>query len=673
MELSEAIQHIGEEEDTGPVELTDWPNPPTVEDLQNDLSDCESDHDSNTARIDGWLDNLNITSEAATEKGKPKTKSSINPKLIRKQAEWRYAALSEPFLASPDIFNVDPVTFEDKAGAVQNQLVLNNQFNTKLNKVKFIDDYVRTAVDEGTVIMRVGWETETEEELVTMMTPTGEMIQVVQPKVIKNQPTIDICDYNNVYVDPTCEGDLDKAGFVIYQYESSLSDLKKAGIYYNLDYIDSSLGNTSELEGEDHASTEGLEGTSFEFSDKPRKKLVVNEYWGFRDIDGSGETTAFVGTWVGETMIRLQENPYPDKKVPFVLVQYLPVRREIYGEPDGALIEDNQKVVGAVTRGMIDIMARSANGQVGYKKGALDVTNKRKFDAGKDYEFNPTDDPRNTFYTHTYPEIPNSAMGMLQIQQQEAESITGVRPYATTQSEATATQSRNALDAATKRENGILRRLSEGMKQLGRKIIAMNAKFLSEEEFIRVTNEQFVPVRRDDLAGNFDLRLSISTVEADNEKAQELSFMLQTLGNNVPFDFTKKLLAEIANLRKMPELAKDLMAYEPPPPTPEQQQMQQLELQKLMLENQILQTQILENQADAGLTQAKTGTEYAKQGVTKADMDKKNLDFIEQQSGVEHARNVDKITSQAESQAKLKIVEAQLNAMAERNKPQNQS
>ncbi len=198
MELSEAIQHIGEEEDTGPVELTDWPNPPTVEDLQNDLSDCESDHDSNTARIDGWLDNLNITSEAATEKGKPKTKSSINPKLIRKQAEWRYAALSEPFLASPDIFNVDPVTFEDKAGAVQNQLVLNNQFNTKLNKVKFIDDYVRTAVDEGTVIMRVGWETETEEELVTMMTPTGEMIQVVQPKVMKNQPTIDICDYNNV-------------------------------------------------------------------------------------------------------------------------------------------------------------------------------------------------------------------------------------------------------------------------------------------------------------------------------------------------------------------------------------------------------------------------------------------------------------------------------------------
>jgi len=81
----------------------------------------------------------------------------------------------------------------------------------------------------------------------------------------------------------------------------------------------------------------------------------------------------------------------------------------------------------------------------------------------------------------------------------------------------------------------------------------------------------------------------------------------------------------------------------------------------------------MENQADAGLTQAKTGTEYAKQGASKADMDKKNLDFIEQQSGVEHARNVDKITSQAESQAKLKIVEAQLNAMAERNKPQNQS
>jgi hypothetical protein len=37
-----------------------------------------------------------------------------------------------------------------------------------------------------------------------------------------------------------------------------------------------------------------------------------------------------------------------DKKLPFISVQYLPTRKSIYGEPDGALLEDNQKIIGAV-------------------------------------------------------------------------------------------------------------------------------------------------------------------------------------------------------------------------------------------------------------------------------------------------------------------------------------
>jgi hypothetical protein len=37
----------------------------------------------------------------------------------------------------------------------------------------------------------------------------------------------------------------------------------------------------------------------------------------------------------------MEENPFPDKKLPFISVQYLPTRKSIYGEPDGALLEDN--------------------------------------------------------------------------------------------------------------------------------------------------------------------------------------------------------------------------------------------------------------------------------------------------------------------------------------------
>ena len=61
-------------------------------------------------------------------------------------------------MATPNIFKVNPVTYEDNYSAKQNELVLNHQFNTQINKVKFIDEYIRSAVNTGTSIIRVGWE-----------------------------------------------------------------------------------------------------------------------------------------------------------------------------------------------------------------------------------------------------------------------------------------------------------------------------------------------------------------------------------------------------------------------------------------------------------------------------------------------------------------------------------
>ena len=130
--------------------LVNWKKPPSLEDLKTDLKEATPAHSAMKARVKTWLDNLNVEGSAKVNNGK--NKSSIVPKLIRKQAEWRYSALSEPFLSTPDVFNVYPVSFEDKKAAQQNELVLNNQFNVAINKTRFIDEFVRSAVDEGTLI-----------------------------------------------------------------------------------------------------------------------------------------------------------------------------------------------------------------------------------------------------------------------------------------------------------------------------------------------------------------------------------------------------------------------------------------------------------------------------------------------------------------------------------------
>lgn len=686
--------------------LTTWKNAPTLQNLKQDLLDAKNVHDAQQTKIAEWLDNLNVTGKAKVQT--PKGNSAIVPKLIRKQAEWRYASLSEPFLSTDDIFNVKPVTWEDRNAAHQNQLVLNHQFNVALDKTHFVDEYVRAAVDEGTVIVRVGWEfieeeytgtfpviefrvnpelgplhehlhqlmeespseyeTDVPEELKQAHELTMEQGQPIEAVIIgqkeekrtrtvSNRPTLEVCDYRNVIIDPTCMGDIDKAGFVIYSFESSLSQLEKEGKKYkNLDQIN--ISNNSILGTPDHHSSDGTK--SFNFSDEPRKKFVVYEYWGYWDIDGSGVVQPFVASWVGNTMIRMEENPFPDKKIPFVIEQYLPVRKSSYGEPDGALLEDNQKIIGAVTRGMIDIMGKSANGQTGLRKDMLDTTNKRKFDKGQDYEFNSNVDPRQGVYMHTYPEIPASAQFMLGLQNQEAESMTGVKSYSQGVSGASlgdvAAGVRGALDAASKRELGILRRLSNGLVKIGRKMISMNAEFLSDTEVIRITNDEFAVVKKDDLPGNFDLRLSISTAEEDNNKAEQLAFLFQTVGPNADPDLTKMILADIAKLRKMPDLAKRIEAYQPQP-DPLVQEKAQLEIELLKAQLATEQAKAASYQSQAQLDLAKAGTEGVKQGNLQSDTDLKNLDFVEQESGVKQERAKELHGEQARSQVQLKLLD----------------
>lgn len=674
--------------------LTSWKNEPSLLALKQDLEAAKPSQQNQLTRIQRWSDLMAVRGNARPPQ--VKGRSSIQPKLIRRQAEWRYSALTEPFLSSQKLFKVAPVTFEDDKAAKQNELVLNWQFRTKLNRVKLIDDYVRATVDEGTSIVRVGWKRVTvpvkekvpvfthyqiqdeqqaqmlqqalalkqenlreyEEkvpreirEAVILYEETGQITYAQQTseqevsveKILENRPTIDVLSPYNVYIDPSCSGDLDRALFVVVSFETNKADLLKEGKRYkNLDRVNWQ-GNTPMAEPDHDSKTP----ETFQFTDALRKKVVAYEYWGFYDINEDGKLMPFVATWIGDVLIRLEENPFPDGKLPFVVVPYLPVKRDLYGEPDAELLEDNQKILGAVSRGMIDLLGRSANSQQGMAKGMLDPLNRRRFEEGKDYEFNPSIHPSNGLIEHKYPELPQSAVVMLNLQNAEAEALTGVKSFSGGISGDSygqvATSVRGVLDAASKREMAILRRLAKGMTEIGQKIIAMNGEFMSEEEVIRVTNSEFVTVKREDLQGNFDLETDISTIEVDNGKAQDLGFMLQTIGPNSDPGIVMMILSEIAELKRMPALAQKLRTFQPQP-TPEQQQMQQLEMEKTKMELQKLASEVELNQA------------RAKEALSKKD--RNDLDFVEQETGTKHARDLERQKAQSRGNQSLEITKA---------------
>ena len=265
------------------------------------------------------------------------------------------------------------------------------------------------------------------------------------------------------------------------------------------------------------------------------------------------------------------------------MVQYLPIKRSLYGEPDSELLEENQQIMGAITRGLVDSLARSANAQQGFAKGMLDPLNKRRFENGEDYEFNPNLPPNLGYIEHSFNELPQSVIGYLQLLNSDAESLTGVKSFSGGLSGNAygnvAAGVQGMIDAATKRETAILRRLAYGISEVGNKIIAMNAVFLSDKEVIRVTNKEFIEIKREDIKGNFDLKVDINTVEMDQNKAQDLGFMLQTIGPNIDPAITFKILAEIASLKRMPALAEELRNYRPQP-DPIEEQKRQLEVQE---------------------------------------------------------------------------------------------
>ena len=559
-------------------------------------------------------------------------KSKIVSKDIKKQIEWLIPSAADPFLSTSNVIKCTPITAEDTLSARQNELLLNTQFCRKFSRFNFINKAIRVLATEGTLVIQTGWDyedKEVEEEVeIAVVDKYGNTIirKEIQKvtKVIKNQPTAIVCRNEDIFIDPTCMDDMDKCQFIIHRYESDLSTLKADGRYKNLDKIDTNSGGYD-------PDFDAQDKTEFKFEDKARKKVLVYEYWGNYDVNNDGITEQIICAWVGDTIIRLEDNPYPDKKPPFIVVPFSSIPFQMYGEALAENIGDNQKVKTAITRGIIDNMAKSNNGQIGIRLGALDLANRKKFLQGKNFEFKGT--PAD-FWQGSFNQIPGSVFDMLQLMNNEIESQTGVNAFSKgltgNSLGSSATAARGMLDATALRRLHLVRNIAENLvKPLMRKWMAYNSEFLEEEEVVRVTNEEYVPVRRDDLEGKVDIDITISTYEEANARSQELGFMLQTLGNSIPFELTQLILSEIVKLGRMPELEKALREYKPQP-DPMQEQIKQLEIQKLQLENNKLMAEIQdlsaragENEVDMKLKEYKAQVEAAKARAlhSKADLD----------------------------------------------------
>lgn len=605
--------------------------------------------------VEGWRKEYNGEKYGNEVKGK----SSIVSRDIKRQDEWQHASVKDPFVSDQDIIKCNPVTFEDKKAAEQNELVLNYQFARQFNRYKFMTDAIKLYYAEGTVIAKTGWNYE--DEVVTVDMPvmathpyTNQPVQVATKKIkklniLKNQPDAQLCRIQDVYLDPTAEGDVKKAQFIIHRYESDLSSLRKSKKYKNLKKLAMSMARES---GDDFDPTDD---TEFMFTDNARKKLVVYEYWGNFDINGTGIAEPVVCTWVNDVIIQLTSNPMPDKELPFLVVANNSTPFKLHGEANAELIGDNQKINTAIKRGILDNMANSNNAQKGLRVGALDVLNTKRFLNGKNFVFNGS---AADFYEGSYNQIPGSVFQVLEMINNETESMLGVKGFAGGVNAqglgSTATAARGALDAVSVRRLDIIRNLSENLlKPLMRKWMAYNGEFLRPEEIIRITNDEFIPIKRDDLKGLVDIVIHVSTAEDNAAKAQELAFMMQTGQQTMDPQETRMIRAEIARLQKMPELAKQIEEYQPQP-DPLAQRMRELEIEKVEVEIEERRSRANENYVDIRAKNAKAALDEARVREINSSTDLKDQEFTRKAEGADFNEEMAKKEHDRTTQAGLK-------------------
>lgn len=664
--------------------------------VKSDFSEAQKETNFFITKIEQWRKEYNGEPYGNEQKGK----SSIVSKDIKKYSAWTQSALIDPFVSTDSIIRCYPATPRSTKAARAAEIVLNTQFCRQFNRFNFLSKALNILEIEGTLVVKTGWESmkDKREIVYNIDTPLSMLGQPLQPEIpeeamqqlaqenpeqaqllqlastpmkdelgrqvyhheeqtkeeevyVVNHPTAMICRNEDIFIDPTCLGDFEQARFIIHRYQTDLSTLKTDGRFKNLDKIKLKIKETSD----DSTFGDYQEQSNFEFKDNARKKLLVFEYWGDLDVNGDGIAEPMIIAWVNDTIIRCEENPYPDKKVPFIVTPFLPKAFDVYGESNTELLRDNQKLKTAIFRGIVDNMASSNNGQMIIRKGALDDSNKNKMQRGDNFEVNG--EPNSAVVIGKYNELPSSVFNVLQMLDSESTQLTGVNTFGQFQTSdriGNDNASKGVLDGGNIRKLQVVKNISENLiKPLLRKWLEYSAWLLDSEQVFRISGgEHFEIIKRDDLYGQIDIDLTISTNEDNAVRTNQLAFLLQTIGPNEDPNIRKMIMAEIMKLHKMPELATRIENYEPQP-DPLLVAQQQLMIEKLKAEIAELQANAGKIEQDGILKSAKAQNEGARAEQTKAQTDKINLDFIQQQRGMKEQADMMKLQAQLESNEKI--------------------
>lgn len=602
--ISEDILEVIEEELDG--EFSALSDEEVLAICKEDLKIAEKAKEDINEKIAKWRD---------LYEGKPlgnetKGRSRYVSKEAQKAVNWWIPNAMKPFMASNDIVGFTPRTFDDVEKSKSQDVLLNYQFNEGFDKYTFLHRSLQLFSSEGTVVARTGWIHEDEEEVVPFEGASPEevmeleaqgaeieieeAVQVEVPdinmgtrvdtitkgtatfrKTTTSQPTAEVIKIEDFFI---IGESIEKSDACIQRIDTNRSELRKQdkaynpnGIYENVDDIvvkskeqlDSTLGQQRQTDLETYGSPD-----ENDTNDRAREEVTIYEYYGKIDVDGDGIAEPIVCVWASDgTILRISDNPFPDKLPPFIGTAFMPIPFSFYGNGLPYFLEDVTQVKTAITRTAIDLMATATNGLKHVQKTSIDAFNIRKLKQAKIGDVIEWND-LNGYKPEIRAEIPSTLMPLMEHFTAEGENESGITRYNqgldAKSLNKTATGITAIMSQAQMRTWETTSRYAEQfIKPLFRKWVAYNQAFLDMDVAIRVAGDKYTSVSPDDIGGEFDLSINVAIAGSEETKSQKVIGMLQMItplvqGGILPANHITKLIAELEELSGFKELANEL-------------------------------------------------------------------------------------------------------------------
>ena len=606
-------------------------------------------------------------------------KSKVRPKMIQRLHNYSYSVLSEGILSDYNIVTATPKNESDTGRALLHQELLNYQLNNEIELDVIVDKASVYFEDFGSYYLKLGWDYKetitksseyhsipegTDSEKLKLLQSSGMLTDngliKVNSEVVtvtEDKPTIQLKEHNAIILGTSVDGSntIDSLSFIADKYYITVGSIKSQ---YGVDLLDSDVDEVIGSVLDENKDLEHLFGTNnyITTASSSNNELTLNsivvcmDYYTKISIDGAVKTVKAVV--VNGKVVDLGFSPFGDKVgYPYSRGISMPDRsNKLYdGVPDTKWLDEDQRIIGAVTRGNIDTLGRTANGQVGTAKGFLDSENQINRAIGNDYEFNPNLSIKDAIHVETFPELSNSALTMLQISQNSMESMSGKKLFGEGLNSGSygevASGIKATLDATQQRMMSTIRRFNKPIITIVKKLSILNTEFITDDKIISLSDGSFSSLDTNSITANMDVTIEVSTPELDDKRANDLSFIVQTLGNTISSKSKNIILSEIVKLKGRSDLSKTLLTS-----ANEELQLEQQRANEIHeLETELLRAKIanekskgIENTSDAELNIAKVGTEQAKTRVLMATSDQKDLDFIRKKQGSDHKESLEK-------------------------------